>query len=185
MANETKRVIKDTLMQILDKKSFDNISIKELTDSCDISRNTFYYHYHDIYEVLEDLFDEQTNQHLGNADSWELWEDGILQALNFAITNRRAVYHVYNSLKRENLQRYLSKVMTPITLKFVKQQSQELEVAEEDIQTIVLFYKHGVIGAFGEWLDNNMKGDLEQEIKRLGFMMRGSVRYCLERAAKK
>lgn len=184
MANETKRVIKDTLMQILDKKSFDNISIKELTDSCGISRNTFYYHYHDIYEVLEDLFDEQTSQHLGNADSWKLWEDGILQALDFVITNRRAVYHVYNSLKRENLQRYLSRVMTPITLKFVKQQAQGLDVDEEDIETIVLFYKNGTTGVFLEWLDNNMKDDLEQGIKRLGFIMRGSVRYCLERVAK-
>lgn len=184
MANETKRVIKDTLIQILERKSFDSISIKELTDSCGISRNTFYYHYHDIYEVLEDLFDEHTNQHLGGADSWELWEDGILQSLEFVLQNRRAVYHVYNSLKRENLQHYLNRVMTPITLKFVKQQAQGLDVSEEDIETIVFFYKHGTIGVFLEWLDNNMKDDLEQGIKRMGFMMRGTIRHCLERVAK-
>ena len=124
MGNDTKRLIKESLIGLLNDKPFDGICIKELTDACGISRNTFYYHYHDIYEVLEEIFDEHTKQHIGEADTWELWEDGILSSLEFVLQNRKAVYHVYNSLNRENLERYINRVMSPITLRFVKQQAQ-------------------------------------------------------------
>ena len=184
MGNDTKRLIKESLIGLLNDKPFDGICIKELTDACGISRNTFYYHYHDIYEVLEEIFDEHTKQHIGEADTWELWEDGILASLEFVLQNRKAVYHVYNSLNRENLERYINRVMSPITLRFVKQQAQGLNVSEEDIDILVTFYKHGVIGVFFEWLDSNMKDDPEQRIKRMGFMMRGTIRKCREKTAK-
>ena len=71
MGNDTKRLIKESLIGLLNDKPFDGICIKELTDACGISRNTFYYHYHDIYEVLEEIFDEHTKQHIGEADTWE------------------------------------------------------------------------------------------------------------------
>ena len=94
MANKTKYGIKEALVRLLDDRPFDKISVKDLVDVCGISRNTFYYHYHDVYEVLEDIFEEETRKTIGDADSWDLWEDGILQAVEFALNNRRAVYHV-------------------------------------------------------------------------------------------
>lgn len=184
MANDTKKQIKEALVRLLEKRSFDGICIKDLTDECGISRNTFYYHYHDIYEVLEDMFADQTKKSIGDADTWELWEDGILQALEFAINNKRAVYHVYNSLNRRNLEQYLNRAMEPITMRFVKQQARGLKVSEEDEKMIVAFYKHGVTGVVLEWLDSGMKQEPEERIQRMGFMMQGSVRRCLEKVAK-
>ena len=68
MANKTKHAIKEALVRLLDDRPFDKISVRDLVDECGISRNTFYYHYHDVYEVLEDIFEEETGKTIGDAD---------------------------------------------------------------------------------------------------------------------
>lgn len=184
MANKTKHAIKEALMKLLNDRPFDKISVKDLVDACGISRNTFYYHYHDVYEVLEDIFEEETRKTIGAADSWDLWEDGILQAVEFALNNRRAVYHVYHSLNREELERYLHRVAGSLAHEFVRQQAEDLNANEIDIKLLSVFYKHGVVGIFLEWLDNNMREDPVQLIKRMGFLMHGTIRRCLEKTVK-
>ena len=52
MTDFTRREIKSKFMELLSEKNFDKITVKELVDACGISRNTFYYHYHDIFEVM-------------------------------------------------------------------------------------------------------------------------------------
>ena len=182
MANKTKHAIKEALVRLLDDRPFDKISVRDLVDECGISRNTFYYHYHDVYEVLEDIFEEETGKTIGTGDSWDLWKDGILQAVEFALNNRRAVYHVYHSLNREELERYLYRVVGSLAHEFVSRQAADLNANEMDIKLLSVFYKHGVVGIFLEWLDNNMREDPVRLIERMGFLMRGTIRRCLEKA---
>lgn len=59
----SKRLIKETFLNLAQKKDIDKITIKEITDTCDLSRNTFYLHYADIYAVLEES-QQETIQHL-------------------------------------------------------------------------------------------------------------------------
>lgn len=53
MANTTKRMLALCLKNQLTHTTLDNITIRELTDEAGVSRKTFYYHFHDIYDLLE------------------------------------------------------------------------------------------------------------------------------------
>lgn len=57
----SKRMIKEAFMKLVQKKDMDKITIKEITDMCDLSRNTFYLHYQDVYAILEESQDETIN----------------------------------------------------------------------------------------------------------------------------
>ena len=52
---KTKRYLKQTLMDLLTKKTFDQITVKEICDKSEISRVTFYTHYNDKYDLVEDI----------------------------------------------------------------------------------------------------------------------------------
>ena len=56
MAKFTKQAIVSGFLQILRTKSFDKITIKDICELCEINRNTFYYYFKDIYDVLDALF---------------------------------------------------------------------------------------------------------------------------------
>lgn len=52
-SQNTKRMLANTLISLMKKKSLSKISISEIVKECQINRKTFYYHFQDIYELLE------------------------------------------------------------------------------------------------------------------------------------
>jgi AcrR family transcriptional regulator len=49
----TKRMIRDALTELMEKKGFEGITVRDLTEKADINRGTFYLHYRDKYDLLE------------------------------------------------------------------------------------------------------------------------------------
>lgn len=56
MAAFTKLVIMRVFENLLSVKPLEKITVKDITDQCGISRNTFYYHYQDIYQVFNGIY---------------------------------------------------------------------------------------------------------------------------------
>ena len=56
MATTTKELIYRTFLDLLRQKPFDKITVRDIVESANINRNTFYYYYSDIYELLEEIF---------------------------------------------------------------------------------------------------------------------------------
>lgn len=54
----TKRVLKECLFSLLETKTIDEISVKELTEAADINRSTFYFYYNDINDMMMQLQNE-------------------------------------------------------------------------------------------------------------------------------
>ena len=53
MHADTKQIIARQLFAFLGYKKIEDITVKDLVDACHISRQTFYYHFHDIMDVME------------------------------------------------------------------------------------------------------------------------------------
>lgn len=51
----TKRRLREGLLQLLEQKPINEISVKELAELADVNRGTFYFHYQDIYDLLRDM----------------------------------------------------------------------------------------------------------------------------------
>ena len=54
----TKKALRDCLFQLLDEKSVEEITVKELTAMADINRSTFYFYYKDIDDMIMQIQDE-------------------------------------------------------------------------------------------------------------------------------
>ena len=53
MSQLTQKAIVETTMRLVEQKTVKKITIRDIVEACGITRNTFYYYFHDIYEVLE------------------------------------------------------------------------------------------------------------------------------------
>ena len=54
--HDTEEVLLKGFFDLLDEKTMDKITIQDLADYCHVNRNTFYYHFDNIYDLLEKLF---------------------------------------------------------------------------------------------------------------------------------
>jgi probable dihydroxyacetone kinase regulator len=185
MSQFTKKAIKDSMIRLLNDRPLNKITVKDIVEDCGINRNTFYYYYQDIYALLEDIFETEARAVIEVHKDYQSWQDGLIQSTAFALQNKRAIYHIYNSINRDQLERYLYSVSEDLMNWFVARQSEGLQVTEEDQHLVALFYKHAVVGILMEWIQQGMKEDPEQTIRQMGQLFDGNIRHVLTRAAEK
>ena len=53
MPNRTKEMLAESLMKLLARRTLDKITIQDIVDDCGYNRQTFYYHFHDIYDLID------------------------------------------------------------------------------------------------------------------------------------
>ena len=54
----TNRMIKDALISLMDEKDFSKITISDICNRADVNRSTFYSHYTDTKQVLNEIEDD-------------------------------------------------------------------------------------------------------------------------------
>ncbi len=72
ISQNTKRMLVDTFLELLKKKSLSKITVSEIVNTCQINRKTFYYHFVDIYDLLEWHLNEKVQETL---DTFDLVDD--------------------------------------------------------------------------------------------------------------
>ena len=186
MSNLTKKALRETMIKALNERPLDKIKVKELVEECGVNRNTFYYHYKDIYELLADIFETETEAIAEDfQDEDDDWERIFIESSRFALENKKMIFNVYNSISRETLERYLYNVSTHSVARYVNKQAVGMNVSERDKELIILFYKHAVVGIILEWLQRRMKDEPEAVISRLLRLMNNSVKNALKNAETK
>lgn len=64
--SRTDRLLQEAFLELLKVKSVNRISIRDLTERAGINRCTFYHHYQDIYDLLEQIEDGVHGARAGN-----------------------------------------------------------------------------------------------------------------------
>lgn len=176
MPQFTKKAIVSTFIELLNKMPLEKITVKDIVDRCEINRNTFYYYYKDIYALLDDIFRSETQKVIDANADYDSWQEGFLQATKFARDNRKAIYHVYNSLSREKLENYLYEITESVTMRFISGKTEGHPVTEEDKRFLSDFYKYALVGMMLDWISKGMKEDADIVIPKLVKLCDGSIR---------
>jgi AcrR family transcriptional regulator len=175
MADFTKKAIKETFMRLLNQKPLSKITVKEIASECGINRNTFYYHYSDIPTLLETiLIGEAERLVLSKTPSGSLYEH-IIFAVDFAIENKAAIYHIYNSASREIFEQYLERIARKGVAGYMEASNKTVNISPDDKEVIVLYYKCLVIGFVIDWLGVGMKYDLRKKLFRIFDLFDGAM----------
>lgn len=179
----TRMMIRDTFVKMLGEMPLDKITVKDIVLRCEINRNTFYYHYADIYAILTEVFETELEKVVAEYNATLSWEEGFIMATRFALENRRAVYHVYNSLRREELERYLYNVAGGIMTSYVDRVAEDIPAQPDDKRMIAMFYQSALTEMVIRWIAGGMKDDPEAMIRRIGRLFDGNIELSLRRSA--
>mgnify|MGYP000979354160 FL=1 len=100
MAVRTKQAIRQAFIELLNERPLDKISVKDIAERSTVNRNTFYYYYADIYALVEEIFQTETQLFMEKLHSYASWEEAFREATAFVSENKRAVHHLFNSGNR-------------------------------------------------------------------------------------
>jgi probable dihydroxyacetone kinase regulator len=180
MSNTTKRALEASLKNLLLKKPLDKITINDIANDCGISRMTFYYHFKDIYDLVEWACIEDASKALDGKKTYDDWQQGFLQIFEAVLDNKPFILNVYHSVSREQVETYLYKLTYDLMIGVVEELAQNMAVKESDKAFIADFYKYALVGLMLDWIRNNMKEDPQKIIERLSILVQGNIAGALE-----
>lgn len=178
----TKRALAASIATLLEKKPLDRITIKDITDECGVTRNTFYYHFQDVYDLLSYIFREQADMMLREYAGGEDWKDFFLNILTYLNENRKMIENVYYSIRQEELEAYIKKVVGMYALQIIEIQNKGTEVNELAKKTVADFYQNAFVGATLQWIKEGMKTEPELLADLYDSMFQGTVKAAIASA---
>ena len=181
MSQITKRALEQSLKNLLQQKPLSKITISDITEDCGISRMTFYYHFKDIYDLVEWACAEDAARALQNKKTYDTWQQGFVQIFHAVRENKIFVMNVYRCVNREQVEKYLVPLTDQLIMGVITERAAGMTVREADQQFIAQVYSYAFVGIMLDWIRDDMRADPEELVNRLAMVIRGGITQALER----
>lgn len=184
MALYTKKLIMSTFQEMLEEMPFDKITVSALVKRAEISPNTFYYHYQDIYALLDVWFRAELGHYFPQDSGYESWKAATKAMLWDCKEHSAMIYHLVDSRSRDRMERYIYTCSDDILFRLVRQAAGDRELPPDCLREIAAFCRCAYIGFVMKFFWNRMEGDIDGSVDRLGALMDGFVTGAVEELAR-
>lgn len=180
MAQYTRKAILATLTDMLRKMPLDKITVSAIVSACEISPNTFYYHFRDIYDLLEMWLQEIKKKYLIEPLEQSGWKEATRCFLRVMKDNADIVYHLFDSLSRERMERYVFDGQDDMFYDFVCSKAAGCQLDEETLRYIAEYASYAIIGFILKFVWHRMESDIDTNVDKIGNMIEGSVDWAIK-----
>ncbi len=178
----TKKAIVEATLRLAQSRPISKITVRDIVEECGITRNTFYYHFHDIYEVLEDVIDSKFDALEG---SWGTdYDSSTKELLDFCAEHKKILFNLYRAIGHEALAGYLRRRIHAILMERLHAENAPYGASEADLALICSFYEEALTGLLLRWLKEE-DFSVFDGTGRLGVLFDGTIRVCIENLARK
>lgn len=183
MPKSTKNDIVTALTGLLQSKRLDDITVTELVERCGISRQAFYYHFSDLYGVV-DYAVQHLLEELSTAGPEERREP-LERALTLLRENRTLVLNVYRAYERSYVEHDLRRWAAPLVAARVRLSARGYAVTEDQVNFMAELLTQGLASIVLSWVEQGMPSSVIERLDDFYILLEGCLDYTLERLAQK
>lgn len=181
MTNHTKRALGEALRSLLMKRTLDKITVKDIVETCGVNRQTFYYHFHDVYDLLEWIFEDTITAMLEKEQNYDNWAQGMDKIIAKMLEDRKVILNAYHSVSHEAVSRFIKRWLQPFVRSVVERKAEGLGVSEEDKAFVADLFTLATAGFFTEWVEDQLSEDQLHDLEKIKTALDGSVESILHR----
>lgn len=174
MSESTKILLEETLVKELSEKTLDKITVKSLCEKIKITRQAFYYHFSDVYSLLEYIYTNEAEKTIGKNRTYDSWILGYKNIFDKMLTYKRFVINTYRSISREYLENYLYNVTFNLLYCVIEEKAKDYPcVSTKQRKFIANFYKYAFVGIVLDWVSKDMQKDPDEIIFYFSNIIKG------------
>ena len=181
MSSSTKEALGQALKKMMAVKPIDKITVKDLVEICGVNRQTFYYHFDDVYDLLEWVFEVDADRNLPHEVKYERWREDVSSFFMYLIHNADFALNIYNSPNRTYMLRFYKQKLQNCIRSFAVIVSHDMKIDRRDFEFVVEFYSHCVVGVISQCLDMGMQLPPEITVEQCLAVLDNSVENMLKR----
>jgi AcrR family transcriptional regulator len=172
-----KPAIINSFKDLLSKKSIDKVTVKEVCIQCSVNRQTFYYYFNHIMDILKFIVIEELSSEIAQNKTFENWEGGFLATMNYLKKNSKLILNVYHSSYWPEARLHFAEFSKKLLYYVVKECeiNMDIKLDEKDRLFIVNFYRHVFNGLMLDWVSEGMKEEPKVILRKLLLMISGSI----------
>ena len=180
VSEQTKLQLAAALKILMAQKSMDKITIAELTNLCNIRRQSFYYHFEDIYDLLRWMIENEAISLLKQQEGALLWKEGLLQLFRYLEENRTVCLCALKSVGRDHLRRFFEADIYAIIHRTIEQLTENIGVHNNldsfvDVEMLTHFYVVALAGMIESWLLGEIDRTPEQLIQFVDIILNDQI----------
>ena len=172
---KTKLMLAESLRNLMRKKPLDKIKIHEIVDACGVNRQTFYYHFQDIPALLESIAVEQADKLIHDHRSAESFDECLDVVMRHIRENRKALYHIYNSLSRDVFEDYLMRICDYTVTEYMRTLSSQRNIDERDRRILARFLRNFCFGMYMDWVRSGIDDGFIDAFSRLKQLIHSAI----------
>ena len=151
MSNFTKIAIQQSFLRLLSQRSITKITVKDIVEDCGINRNSFYYHFQDLPQLLETVIIESADEIISRIPESFSLEEGLTTVLERLVENKRAIRNIWASPDRAFYEQNLMRVCNYVVSRYIACRSVDL-LRTLPGETQAFFHLEGVVALAQTWL---------------------------------
>jgi AcrR family transcriptional regulator len=98
----TKNSIAECFYKLLNERYFDKITIRDIVEECGVTRNTFYYYFEDVYDIIDDTLNREMKKVILAGRGKRLSLEHLLEPIvKFFTENQNVAVHLFKSSKKD------------------------------------------------------------------------------------
>ena len=181
----TEARFKLALREMMQSKPLSEINVTALCDKLSCHRQTFYYHFHDVYDLVEWIFTQEAQKYLSDGIDAKNWREVISDLMEGLLEEKSFVMNAYYSLNRRQLEEFMQKLARPAISDLVRQVEGARIISEEDLEFVIDIATFSLVGIITEWVAGGMKPEYKEKLDRLFVLLDGTLEGMLDRVAKR
>ena len=185
MAASTERALAESLKNLLSKKTLNKITVKDITDSCGVNRQTFYYHFHDVYDLVEWMFTQAAQEYISTGLSTENRKNVLMGVLDDLVGERQFILNTYHSLDRRQLDQFMQRLIRPALVTFAAEAAEKKDVGREDIDFVADMCTYALVGIITEWVASSLTDNYSGTLEKLLVATNGILDFAFDNLSEK
>lgn len=181
MSQLTKNAIVNSLEKLLNEKPLNKITIKDITDDCGINRMTFYYHFRDIYDLVERLCAEEAHRIIDEHRAEGDWMKLYILFFQEILKNKTLLMNVYRCISRDEIEKFLRILIDAVIVEVIDSYKESKYLKEEDKKFIVRVYSYPFTGLMMDWVKDEMEDDPVALVNKFFLVISDSIQNTLDK----
>ncbi|NYB74672.1 TetR/AcrR family transcriptional regulator C-terminal domain-containing protein [Sedimentibacter hydroxybenzoicus DSM 7310] len=179
MTEMTKLILSKSLKKLLSKKPLNKITVKDIVSDCKLTRQTFYYHFQDIFELLDWTYKNEIGHILEEASnsSWDVVIKGILSYIK---DNKSMFAYTIQSVGREHFEQAVYPNLYEFSQNKIYKASSELEIPSDKIRFLANLQTITLLSVIIQWANNGMKENIDEIVQMLDMTLNSAMSNVLQ-----
>lgn len=175
MLPTTKTMISEAFLEMSKGKSIDKITVRDIVETCSITRQTFYYHFQDIMDVIEWSLQQKMEDVLNRSLQTVSMQDAIKILISNIIEFPEIINKLMSSQKRDQTERLLIVTIRTYLQVMIEKKELFMDVKRSDMEMAVNFYSYAITGILLEISHNRKSIDLDIVSRQIFQLISGEM----------